>query len=153
MSVERVLGVIGHQLKQNKKYLLMPAIITPLLLGFVVFQIVDKLSASEAPAYDGVHDDANCERILGCAWDRNRPSDTVKIEILDNDSLIATVTADQFRQDLFDSRLGNGKHAFTFVVTPELKDGRLHVISLRVAGTQIYLQNTPKKIYCNSSEQ
>jgi len=149
MSKRHVLTRVGQRMKYNKKYWLLPVIIAPLLIGFLIIQIIDKMSPSDPPAYDGFHYDSNCQKILGCAWDRNRPNDAVKVEIYDNDSLIATVRADQFRQDLLDARLGNGKHAFNFDVTPQLRDGKLHVISIKVAGTQIYLQNTPKKIICN----
>lgn len=149
MSRGHILTRVGQRMKSNKKYWLLPVSVAPLLIGFLIVQIVDQVSPSALPAYDGVHYDANCQRILGCAWDSNRPNDAVKVEIYDNDAVIATVTANQFRQELLDLSLGNGKHGFTFDVTPQMRDGKLHVISIRVAGTQIYLQNTPKKIFCN----
>ena len=136
-------------MKHHKKYWLLPIVVAPLLVGFLIVQIIDKVAPTEQPAYNGFHDGANCQRIQGWAWDSTRPNDAVRVDIYDGDALIATVTADRFRQDLLDAHRGNGNHGFDFDVPVQLKDGKLHVISVGVAGTQIYLGSTPRKIYCD----
>lgn len=103
---------------------------------------------SLAPVYEGFHDIANCEGIIGWAWDKNRPDDPIKVEVYDGDVLIATVTADQFRKDLLDNQKGNGKHGFNYSISPQLKDGKPHSIRVKFGGTSLDLGNTPKQLNC-----
>lgn len=101
------------------------------------------------PVYEGFHDITNCNGIMGWAWDKNQPDAPIQIDIYEGDKLLATVTANEFRQDLLSASIGNGKHGFTYPVPPRLKDGKPHVIRMRYAGTTIDLSNTPKEINCN----
>jgi len=100
------------------------------------------------PAYEGYHDITNCNGIMGWAWDKNRPDDPVEVDIYDGEILLATVTANNFRQDLVNAGIGNGQHGFTYPVPPGLKDGKPHSIRMRFAGTKNDLNNTPKDITC-----
>lgn len=105
-------------------------------------------SNSPAPAYEGFHDITNCNGILGWAWDKNRPNEPVKVELYDGDKLLATVMAEDFRQDLVAAGIGNGNHGFTYPVPPRLKDEKPHTIRMKYAGTEIYLANTSREIKC-----
>lgn len=100
------------------------------------------------PVYEGFHDVTNCDGIMGWAWDKNQPDQPIQVDIYDGDTQLATVTAGDFRQDLLNAGIGNGRHGFTYPVPPRLKDGKPHVIRMKYAGTAIELANTPKEIHC-----
>lgn len=100
------------------------------------------------PVYEGFHDITNCNGIMGWAWDKNQPDQPLQVEIYDGDTLLATVEASDFREDLLKAGIGNGKHAFTYPVPPRLKDGKPHSIRMKYAGTAIELTNTPREINC-----
>ena len=53
--------------------------------------------------------------------------------------LLKTATADQFRQDLLDAGKGNGKHGFLFPIPKQLKDGKKHIIKIKLNGTDLNL--------------
>jgi hypothetical protein len=90
----------------------------------------------------GKVDVVDSRHVTGWAWDPERPNEPINVDIYDGDKLLATVPADQFRQDL--SKLGNGKHRFLFPIPAELKDGQEHVIRVKITGTDIELKNSPK---------
>jgi hypothetical protein len=100
------------------------------------------------PAYEGFHDSADCNSIVGWAWDANQPNTPISVDIYDGGTIIATVLANEFRQGLLDAGKGNGVHGFTFPVPASLKDGQPHLISVGFAGTKQGLYNTPKTINC-----
>jgi hypothetical protein len=102
-----------------------------------------------ALAFQGVHDITNCNGIIGWAWDKNRPNDPVEVDVYDGDTLLATMIADQFRKDLLDAGIGNGKHSFLFPVPPRLKDGSPHLIRMKFSGAKVDLAHTPKVLKCN----
>lgn len=108
-----------------------------------------KMIGGGTPILEGVHDITNCNGVIGWAWDRNRPDEPVKVDIYDGDKLLATVTAGEFRQDLLDAGIGNGKHGFLYIVPPQLKDARPHMIRMKYAGTSTDLAHTPKQINCS----
>ena len=101
------------------------------------------------PVYAGVHEVANCNVISGWAWDQNDPNSPINVAIYADNLLIATVLAIQFRQDLVDSGIGNGFHAFSFNVPASLKNGQPHSIRVRFSGTSSNLSSTPRSITCN----
>jgi hypothetical protein len=105
-------------------------------------------TAEAPPVYEGYHDITNCNGIMGWAWDKNRPDDPVNVDIYDGDTLLTTLTASDFRQDLVNAGIGNGHHGFTYPVPPGLKDGKPHSIRMKIAGTDIDLYNTPREIIC-----
>ena len=59
--------------------------------------------------------------IKGWIWDPTEPDKTVTIELLDGDSILATVVAGEYRPDLIGAGIGDGRHGFT------IKIGRAHV--------------------------
>src|SRR5262245_25336307 len=101
---------------------------------------------NSAPDYRGFHEGATGERISGWAWDSRRPDTPIEVDIYDGDTLLATVTADSFRQDLLDGRIGNGQHGFVYTPPTNFSNGRAHEIRVRIAGTAVDLKNTPKQI-------
>jgi hypothetical protein len=103
---------------------------------------------AERAFYEGFHEATDCSSIKGWAWDTARPDSPVRVEIYDGETLVDTVTADVFRADLKEARKGNGAHGFEYRVPARLKDGRPHAIRLKVAGTEIKLNGTPKLLDC-----
>jgi hypothetical protein len=95
-------------------------------------------TAGPPPPDDGIGgalDVADGGAIAGWAWDGSRPDSPLKVDIYDDDTRLATVVADEFRQDLLDAGMGGGKHAFSLATPEALKDGRAHAIRVKVAGT------------------
>lgn len=104
-----------------------------------------------ASAYAGAYEKADCEEIAGWAWDASNPSMPVSVDLYADGARLTTVRADLFRQDLADSGKGSGAHAFVYVPSPSLKDGRPHSIAVKVAGTDIALSASPRSIVCTLS--
>jgi len=108
-------------------------------------------AASSSPAdYEGAHDLATCDVITGWARDRNHPDQAVKVEIRDGDTKLATVNADQRRNDLVAAGWGSGLYGFGWPVPTSLKDGRPHTIRVTFSGTETPLLNTSKSLTCGS---
>ncbi|WP_138992356.1 family 78 glycoside hydrolase catalytic domain [Larkinella sp. C7] len=105
--------------------------------------------------YDGYLDKVRCDSITGWAWNRDRPNYAVTIEFLEGPtvetaSLVGTVVADVFRQDLKNAGKGNGAHGYRFKVPESLKDNQTHTIWGRAEG--IYtLKWSPKTLTCEST--
>jgi hypothetical protein len=43
---------------------------------------------------------------MGWAWDANHPNTSINVDVYDGNTLIATVAANQFRQDLLNAGIG-----------------------------------------------
>jgi len=106
--------------------------------------IVSPLTNSE---YEGFLDSANCENIGGWAWDKNQPNTPISVDIFDGTTKIATVLADQLRQDL---NRGNNLHGFTYPTLSNLKDGNKHSINVNFSRTSMKLRNSPRSFTCAS---
>lgn len=101
--------------------------------------------------FDGFVYGADCETFRGWAWDRDKVNTVISVTILDGANVIATLPAGDFRQDLLNAGKGNGKHAFSFPIPANLKDGRPHQLTARVAGSNFLLKNPPKALTCQGS--
>lgn len=76
--------------------------------------------------------------ISGWVWDSDHPERRITVQILVDGKPLARVTAQQYRQDLKDARIGAGTYAFWY--TPVSPIGRPEqAISVVVAGTDICL--------------
>ena len=106
------------------------------------------LCSGMLPVLEGVHEVANCSVISGWAWDRQDPNSPINVAIYDGSQLIGTVLAIQFRQDLRDSGIGNGYHAFNFNVPANLKNGQPRSIGVKFSGTALVLSSSPRTITC-----
>ena len=86
---------------------------------------------------EGKFELVNANVILGWAMDRTKPNQPVIVDIYDDATLLVSLGAGEFRQDLLAAGKGDGKHAFK-VATPEsLKDGKPHVIHAKCAGVEL----------------
>jgi hypothetical protein len=106
---------------------------------------------SESPGisfttYEGCHDTADSDLISGWVLNTSQPDHPVDVDIYSDDELLATVTANLSRPDLAEVGKGDGYHGFAYPVLSKLKDGKPHWIRVRVAGTEIDLNLTPKEI-------
>jgi hypothetical protein len=108
-------------------------------------------AATPSGGPEGFVERISCDEIRGWAWDPSQPDSALSIELYDGDRLLKTAVADQFRQDLVDARKGNGRHLFSEVPPPELRDGKPHTIRAVVKGTGITLRplaDTPSSMTC-----
>jgi len=88
--------------------------------------------------FDGITDGHACGWCTGP--DITTP---VTVELLANQTPIATTTANLFRQDLLDAAIGNGAHAFRFNLT-ELSLPPQTTLAIRVQGERPLLPGSPK---------
>lgn len=100
--------------------------------------------------FEGQLDGAICSVITGWVWDKNKPNTPFTVEILDNGGIVATTTANHFRQDLLFAGKGNGVHGFAISTPLKLMDGKPHSISVRVQSTNFILKGSFKTLTCTS---
>jgi hypothetical protein len=96
--------------------------------------------------FDGVLDGVSDGEVYGWAMDQHQPNSSIQVDIYDGNTLLATVAADQFRQDLLEAGKGNGKHAFGFRLPERLLDGKVHTIAVKCAGTSVELGGSPMTV-------
>jgi hypothetical protein len=109
--------------------------------------------APENATVGGSLDGADGENISGWAWDQNQPNSPIDVDIYEGDSvltLLATVTANQFRQDLLDAKIGDGRHAFNCPTPARLKDGKAHIIRVVTSQAKVELDGSPKTVTLKS---
>jgi murein DD-endopeptidase MepM/ murein hydrolase activator NlpD len=104
-------------------------------------------------AYEGVHDFVDCNYVAGWVRDVNNPGTRLNVSVYDDATgvVLASGTADQFRQDLVNAGKGDGKYGF-FIPTPAgLKDGQNHAVRVKVTGSSYSLVGTPKTFNSTTS--
>lgn len=110
----------------------------------------------KAPTYQGVIDRLDCQMIEGWAWDASQPNTPVSVVIWANNGggIVATVRANQFRQDLLNAGIGNGQHGFSFTLPDRLRDGRSYGIYVYFSGFELdptyLLSGSPRSISCTN---
>ncbi len=90
--------------------------------------------------YTGALDRADHDLISGWAWNSQKPTAPVQVEIYDGKKLVLTVTASEHRADLV-NHLGNCAHGFNVVTPQRFKDGRPHHLHVRIASSGFELPN------------
>jgi hypothetical protein len=68
----------------------------------------------------GYIDHADYSGIGGWAWCQTAPTTPLRLEVFEDDRVIDTVLADQFREDLRASGIGDGRHGFALAFTRPL---------------------------------
>lgn len=114
--------------------------------GFLIFS--GHLGAAAVSRGAGTVERADCDEISGWAWDKNKPNAALSVDLFDDTEYLTTIPADEFRQDLADAGYGNGRHAFHIGTPMHFKDGRSHVVHVRVTGTRKNLSTNPVVITC-----
>jgi hypothetical protein len=95
--------------------------------------------------YEGYHEET-AGAVVGWAWDAVRPNKAVSVEIDDGVHPRVTVPADLYRSDLEETGRGNGEHGFRYVIPAQHLDGRTYNVTVRIAGTDRLLEDSPRKI-------
>ncbi len=85
----------------------------------------------------------NGTSISGWAWDPARPDEPISIDIIDGDTTICTVRADQPRPDLGAAGLGTGAHAFHVRDLTNLLPNARHVVRVVRSSDKVDLENSP----------
>ena len=96
--------------------------------------------------FEGSFDKMEVVSLGGWAWDGSQPNTPIKVEIYDGSTLLATILAEGFREDLKVAGKGDGRHAFNYALPQSLRDDQPHTISIRYAGTKSDLSGSPKTL-------
>jgi hypothetical protein len=89
-------------------------------------------------------DRCDAEFIEGWVYDADRPDQRISLQIFAAGTPIGECTADMFRQDLADAKLGDGNIAFSFRVPDFLPRTATEEVQLRILGSEVYmLPKTP----------
>jgi hypothetical protein len=82
------------------------------------------------------------DRILGWAWDPARPGARLGIALVDGERIVARTVADQEREDLARNGIGDGAHAFGFLLDEALR-ARAATFDVAVMGEEGALIRLP----------
>ncbi len=83
---------------------------------------------------EGVLESIEPLQIHGWAYDRSRPDESVKVQIVLDNLVLAEGVAGQFRDDLANNGVGDGRHAFAFELQRKLSYDEAKRISARAKG-------------------
>lgn len=92
--------------------------------------------------YEGYLDAFGPAEISGWAFNAQAPEQCVMVEVLCEGVPIAQVLADGFRPDLAQAGKARGACAFRLPVPPDLLDGRMHAVAVRIQGASEALPGT-----------
>jgi serine/threonine protein kinase len=132
--------------RQPRRISVAVAAVAAVILACTGVYTLVKSGAGKRAAWEGYLDDVNEEGISGWAWNASQPDTPVQVDVYDGLTLLATVLADEQRDDLVPMGKGNGKHGFGCPTPAGLKDGRLHVVRVWIHGSKYQLSESPKKI-------
>jgi hypothetical protein len=99
-----------------------------------------------APQFEGSLDKVEVATLGGWVWDVSKPNTPIKVDIYDGTTLLASVVAQEYREDLKVAGKGDGKHAFNYVLPQTLRDGQSHTIGVKYGGTTLDLPASPKTL-------
>ena len=108
----------------------------------------NSLVTGTASNYTGAFERADCEEISGWVCDKHLPNSPVSVDLYDKKKYVTTIVADKYRRSLSQSGYGNGRHAFRIPTPPQFMNGRAHVLSIRVPGSNMQVPPTPRTIRC-----
>jgi len=95
-------------------------------IAFGLLLFSGRLATHPLPAHEEVVEKLTCQEIAGYVWDRDKPNSAAVIDIAMDGHILGRVTANEFRQELFDRDLGTGRYGFHFELPPAARDGREH---------------------------
>lgn len=91
-------------------------------------------------------DYADWSGIKGWIWDPTNPEKRIALELLDGANLLATVMASEYRSDLEDAAIGDGRHGFTIGFSETLLPYARHTLHLRPVGSTAELPSFPLEL-------
>src|ERR1051325_3910884 len=77
---------------------------------------------------------------------RPNPEKPIALELLDGDNLLATVLASEYRADLLDAGIGDGRHGFTIGFSETLLPLARHTLHLRPVFAKTELPSFPLEL-------
>lgn len=98
------------------------------------------IEAAASP-YQGYLEAVKGRTVVGWCWKVGSPGETVTVEVLDGETVVASGQAGHYREDLEAGGIGDGRHGFRIALPADLLDGREHRISVRGSGTSVPLAN------------
>src|SRR5262249_38685674 len=101
-----------------------------------------------SPNYQGFFDAATCTALSGWAWNSGQPNTPINVDIYNGGVLVATVPANNFRQDLLSAGIGNGIHGFSLPTPAGLKTGTTYTLWVNFGGTSTQLSASPRALTC-----
>ncbi|HVH79872.1 MAG TPA: hypothetical protein VM782_10805, partial [Stellaceae bacterium] len=94
--------------------------------------------------------------VWGWAHDSNAPDTPVSVALLLADEEIAVTEATMFRQDLLESRKGDGRCGFAFKLRRELPAEAQHIVKVRArfaSGEVVWLDRLPSAVLRNRQDE
>jgi GT2 family glycosyltransferase/glycosyltransferase involved in cell wall biosynthesis len=88
-------------------------------------------------------DYADWTGIRGWIWDPEMPEKRLLLEVLDGDNRLATVVASEYRADLVEAGVGDGRHGFSIPLSETLLPFARHILHLRPVGSTFELPSFP----------
>jgi hypothetical protein len=116
----------------------------------VTFTCGNSGGGGTTPNYSGWVDATSCSAISGWAADRNRLNQSISVDLVEGSNVLATVLASASRPDVGGVLGDNGLHGFTMTTPALLKDGAVHNIQVRYAGTSTAIPNSPSTLQCSA---
>ena len=89
-------------------------------------------------------DSADWSGVKGWIWNPQQPLQRVELELLDGDTVLATAAASEYREDLEQAGIGDGRHGFSFSFTETLLPYARHVLHLRPVGSTVEVASFPR---------
>jgi hypothetical protein len=81
--------------------------------------------------------------IIGWTWDPKCPDDRIRLELVEEQSVLATTTADVNRPGLLRAGIGDGRHEFRISLPPGLLWQDQHTLHLRCCETKAAVPGSP----------
>src|SRR5207302_814544 len=100
-------------------------------------------AASSGHLLQGYIDEASSSRITGWVWNPQQPDSPITLDLADGDTRLARVMANQYRSDLRQAGIGDGRHAFAVPLGEELLPSARNVLHLRCAETGMEVPGSP----------
>jgi membrane protein involved in D-alanine export len=77
----------------------------------------------------------NCQEISGYIWDKKTAKTPTIVDISMDGKTIGRVTADEYREELYERGMGTGHYGFHFTLPASVRDGREHWVMPVVVAT------------------
>ncbi|MCF2501187.1 T9SS C-terminal target domain-containing protein, partial [Dyadobacter sp. CY357] len=101
--------------------------------------------------YGGRLEEVDCANFKGWAWNPNKPNlEGLTVELLENNIVLGSTNAKIYREDLAANGIGTGYYGFLLPIPQSLKNGYAHTVSMRIKGTNFFLDESPKTFTCFS---
>lgn len=99
-----------------------------------------------APSYEGKMDAPVFPYVRGWAWNKNRPSETLAVEIYINNQLVITTPADTLRGDLAKAGKGDGCKSFRVKIPVPIDPDGEYEVRAKIAHTNEEIAGSPAKL-------